>query len=240
MKTISKPSIACYSHRGDKNHYPENTDSAYNKAILTGFTGLELDVVESKDGTIFCSHNHDLERETNGLGYFFEKTAFEIATYYAVNQFSKTRDKIPKLEDVLKKYSEVPNLNIEIKFRKIFDISIALKVARIISECKMGKNILVSSFNPIVLRAIKIINPKIKTGYLIKSLWAILFLSIAGPNYIHPRADILSPGLIAYAQKRKKEINVWTVNTGPAANYIKKYNVAGIITDKKEVCTILT
>jgi glycerophosphoryl diester phosphodiesterase len=104
----------------------------------------------------------------------------------------------------------------------------------------MAENILVSSFNPIVLRIVKVINSKIKTGYLIKSLSAILFLSLARPNYIHPRADILCEGLIAYAKKRRKKLNVWTVNTRPAVNYIIKYNVAGIITDKEEIGAILT
>ena len=240
MKIETKQSIVCYSHRGDKTYYPENTDPAYTKAVLDGFTGLELDVVASKDGTIFCSHNHDLERETNGFGYFFEKTTFEIETYHAVNPVSTRAERIPKLEDILERYSEVPNLNIEIKFRKIFDVSIAIKVARIITKHKMEKNILVSSFNPIVLRIVKVINSKIKTGYLIESLGAILFLSLARPNYIHPRADILCEGLIAYAKKRRKKLNVWTVNTRPAANHIIKYNVAGIITDKEEICATLT
>ena len=240
MNTETKQSIVCYSHRGDKTHYPENTDPAYNRAILDGFTGLELDVVAAKVGIIFCSHNYDLERETNGRGYFFEKTTFEIETYYAVNPVSTTAERIPKLEDILKKYSQVPSLNIEIKFRKIFDIFIAIKVARIITKNKIEKNIIVSSFNPIVLGTIKMINSKIKTGFLIKTLRAILFLSLARPHYIHPRADILCDDLINYANKKGKGLNVWTVNTRPAVNHIIKYNVAGIITDKKEICTILT
>ena len=91
-----------------------------------------------------------------------------------------------------------------------------------------------------MLRIVKAINSKIKTGYLIKSPSAILFLSLARPNYIHPRADILCEGLIAYAKKRRKKLNVWTVNTRPAVNHIIKYNVAGIITDKEEIGAILT
>ena len=78
MKTETKQSIVCYSHRGDKTYYPENTDPAYTKAVLDGFTGLELDVVASKDGTIFCSHNHDLERETNGLDTFLKKPLLKL------------------------------------------------------------------------------------------------------------------------------------------------------------------
>ncbi len=48
---------------------PENTISSYKEAIDAGFDALELDILQTKDGELICSHNFDLERESNGIGW---------------------------------------------------------------------------------------------------------------------------------------------------------------------------
>ena len=62
-----------YGHRGLLNKAPENTRLAYEAAVHAGLGGIGLDVVQTKDGEIICSHNFDLERETNGFGYIYNK-----------------------------------------------------------------------------------------------------------------------------------------------------------------------
>ena len=37
-----------------------------------GFEGIELDVLASKDGIVYCSHNHQLERETKHQDTFIK------------------------------------------------------------------------------------------------------------------------------------------------------------------------
>ena len=51
------------AHRGSKVSAPENTAAAFLEAIDYGFTYLEMDVCQLKDGTVVCSHNFDLERD---------------------------------------------------------------------------------------------------------------------------------------------------------------------------------
>ncbi len=60
------------AHRGLKINYPENSTNAFIDAHKNQYAWIELDVIASKDGQLFCSHNHDLERETNGRGYLNE------------------------------------------------------------------------------------------------------------------------------------------------------------------------
>jgi len=57
------------AHRGLKTNSPENTISSYKEAIDAGFDALELDILQTKDGELICSHNFDLERESNGIGW---------------------------------------------------------------------------------------------------------------------------------------------------------------------------
>ena len=63
----SKPML--FSHRGVTNDYPENTLEAYKESEKRGFNGIELDIISSKDGVLYCSHNHQLEKETDSSGY---------------------------------------------------------------------------------------------------------------------------------------------------------------------------
>ena len=60
------------SHRGVTEKFPENTIEAYKDSIKMGFEGVELDVIASKDSIVYCSHNHELERETKHQGYIHQ------------------------------------------------------------------------------------------------------------------------------------------------------------------------
>ena len=57
------------AHRGITVKSPENTISSYKEAIEAGFNALELDILQTKDEELICSHNFDLERESNGVGW---------------------------------------------------------------------------------------------------------------------------------------------------------------------------
>ena len=68
---ISKPMMI--SHRGATKHFPENTLEAFTAAEELGFEGVELDVIASKDGVLYCSHNYQLGQETSSSGYIHDK-----------------------------------------------------------------------------------------------------------------------------------------------------------------------
>ena len=56
------------SHRGVTKNNPENTIEAFKEAESLGFQGIEVDIIASKDGVLYCSHNHHLDQETNHSG----------------------------------------------------------------------------------------------------------------------------------------------------------------------------
>ena len=67
------------AHRGLHKNEPENTTPAVKKAIKAGFLAVELDTFTSLDKKIICSHNIDLERETEGRGFIDEKKLMIIS-----------------------------------------------------------------------------------------------------------------------------------------------------------------
>ena len=83
------------------NKAPENTRLAYEAAVHAGLGGIELDVVQTKDGEIICSHNFDLERETSGFGYIYNKIWSDLKNLNIVTHRGGEMEQIPRLVDVL-------------------------------------------------------------------------------------------------------------------------------------------
>ncbi len=217
------------------NKGPENTRSAYEAAVHSGLGGIELDVVQSKDGEIICSHNFDLERETNGFGYIYNKRWPDLKKLNIANNRGGEMEQIPTLMDVLDQLPINYIINIEIKTHKLLDISTATKVAKIIQRKNRHKTTLVSSFNPVSLRRVKGIDPEIKTGFLVENRRMIPFTPFSRADYLHPRADVFNNQTMDYCERNRLGTNIWTVNSGPGIAFFRKRDVDGIITDYPEV-----
>ncbi|MBC8344827.1 MAG: hypothetical protein H8E56_01045 [Candidatus Marinimicrobia bacterium] len=224
-----------FGHRGLLNEAPENTQSAYEAAVSAGLPAIELDVVQTKDGEIICSHNFDLERETDGLGYIFNKTWPELKNVNAGVHHGEQREPIPRLIDILRWLPTDYIVNIEIKTHKLFDISTPIKVAKIIQQKNRYKTTIVSSFNPVSLRIVKNIAPKIVTGFLLENVHLLSFMSFSKANFLHPRADVFNNQIMDYCDRHNLGTKIWTVNTGPGMAFLIRRGAGGIITDHPEV-----
>lgn len=87
----AQPGIDLQGHRGARGLMPENTLPGFELAMKLGVTTIELDVVASRDGVIFVSHeralNPDITRDRAGNFLqssgpnFIDLTADEIAQY---------------------------------------------------------------------------------------------------------------------------------------------------------------
>ena len=70
--------VRAFSHRGGRLERDENTAQAFRESWDAGYTGFETDIRMTRDGALFLTHDHTLERTTDGTGVFEEKTAAEI------------------------------------------------------------------------------------------------------------------------------------------------------------------
>ena len=154
------------SHRGYKKKYPENSIEAFNHAEEIGFQWLELDVVSTKDGHVMCSHNFDLERETNGYGYISNINKKDInADIALLSNKNSYKSRLPQLLDVFKKIGSSTKVNIEIKSPRAFDLSTARAVSKVVKHLPLDR-VLISSFNPFVILYFKIFHRSVVTGFL--------------------------------------------------------------------------
>ena len=220
------------AHRGIKIHSPENTISSYQEALQNGFKGIELDVISLKDDTLVCSHNYDLERETDGFGWFYKKDKTELDRVCAgIRTHPQNTQPVPQLEEALSNIPKNIFLNFEIKVRSLFDLSTATTIRRMIQDQKIAHPFMISSFSPLVVAYFRLFCQNVTIGYLVKTpkwIWPINWIH---PDYLHPRADIVNDEVFKMSKNHRLPLNLWTVNNIPAIEWCRKNNVNSVITD---------
>ena len=229
-------------HRGSPNVAPENTIPSLLKALEEGLTALEIDVLCTKDNRVVCSHNHDLERETDGMGYIHEKTYAELTGVDAGVKFPQfSPSPIPLLEDVFDAIPENIILDIEIKSRGALDIKTAKYVAEIIKRRNLSRRVMVSSFHPLVIGRIKWIDRKIPTAYIWENQYVpnILkkprFINLVHPDILHPDVFLMNERLMVFVRRKGLRVHPWTVNNQPSIEWLLKLGVDGIFSDFPEL-----
>lgn len=233
---VEKPMFI--AHRGTPVLAPENTLTAYRSAVENGLKGIELDVISTADGKLVCTHNFDLERESDGLGFIDEISSDYIESVNTgIYTHPDNTVKMPFLTEAVKIIPKDIVINIEIKTNKIFDLKTVLVLIKMVRNNEIPHKLIVSSFNPITLCIFKLMCPSVPTGFLLDEENIHLFwcINLIHPNYFHPAAEIITPRLVEYSRKKNMKINTWTVNTKSAAEWLKELGVNGIITNYPNV-----
>lgn len=143
------------AHRGFSAIAPENTISAFEKAIEAGANMLEMDVVMTGDDHVIVFHDYRLGRTTKGRGLVKRKSLNEIKSLDAGSWFnSKYREeRVPLLDEVLEMTKGRVRLNIEMKPRRHDAASVLPdKCERIVNRHRMNDEVIFSSFNLEALR----------------------------------------------------------------------------------------
>ena len=230
-----------FGHRGDRNKFPENTIASFHSAIKRGLKAIELDVMLTKDKKLICSHNFDLEQETTGTGFVDETTYHDLSMIKTGKQFEKAKQQpIPLLTEAINSLPKDILINIEIKTIKIFDFKAAKMVVRLIKANKIPQKIIVSSFNPFVVRLVKILSKSTPTGYIFEERKYFKGVYIARPDCLNPDLELLSEKDFHFCRKRNMRINVWTVNSIEYRNMLIDKNLDGIITDNPRLAQFST
>lgn len=230
----SGPGFELISHRGLSFEWPENTLESFLCAVGKGFKWVEMDVICTKDGTLVCAHNYDLEKETDIYGYIHQVNLNKVKmAYTGVNKDYPIGCRVPTLVEVLEKLPEDIGINIEIKTCSVFDFRGARALKKVLKKYK-SRNVIVSSFNPLSLLIFKAQIGAAPIGLLLESekyFWAVNWLQ---PTFLHVRADMINDRLLKFTKQKGMGIIAWTVNNREAIKYCFNNEIRGVITDWKE------
>lgn len=205
MATVP-PSPLVVAHRGDLEHYPENTLAAFESAITRGADVIELDVFLSKDHELVVHHDHTLERTTNGTGYVGDLTLSELKRLDAGSWFSErfTGECIPTLGEVLELGKGWVRFELELRTpTRPFLNRLLAELARHGVE---GDVELTSPHLPL-LAAVRAIDMRVRTGLFVLPFpdWLPLavgqqhvcdYLTLLGANVAHLPASLLERAFV--------------------------------------------
>lgn len=159
------------AHRGFSGAAPENTLSAFRKAIEVGADMFELDVLLSSDGHVVVIHDDTLERTTNGEGRVVDHTLEELTSLDAGAWFSEefAGERIPTLEQALRLARGRILVNVEIKTEAVTDDAkggIVEKTLTLVDALDMKGQVVISSFDPRALAHARELDPEARTASL--------------------------------------------------------------------------
>lgn len=229
-------------HRGASAIAPENTLSAFERAFRDGADGIELDVTLSKEGVPVVIHDDTLPRTTGTDGWVWSKSIFELKALDAGSWFgtSFANERIPTLAETLDLVRGKGIVNVEIKSSRQADRhggppprELARAVVAVVDAHADPDAIVVSSFDPRVLRHVSRRAPRLKRGFLRSHRqfrWWWPFAAWARPDYFHP--DVPLAAAAARWIGGWDKVLVWTVDAAMEQERLAALGVRAIITNR--------
>ncbi len=208
----------------------ENSLEAFREARRRGAECCECDVQLSADHVPVIFHDMDLERIAARRDRVDSLTAAELGT----------AARIPTLAELLSDPAVPPLLNIEIKSSRVKD-PVTQAVVKVIRECKAENRVLISSFNPFVIRKLQKLLPEVPRALLVtsyrhpKNKWYLrrIFLGpLLRVQMLNLDERMLTPAVIRFWKKKKMPLAAWTVNDATRARELLSHHVDSIISDR--------
>ena len=224
------PPVKVTAHRGHSSVAPENTISAVRKAIESGADYAEVDVLLTSDGVAVLLHDSDLkrvagdERKIDDIS-FDELQKLDVGSWFGPDFVG---ERVPTLEEVINLAKGKIKLNIELKVYGT-DSRLIPEVARLVRDKDFESECIVTTFDYDSLLEAKRLNPRLKTGLIIAH--ALGDISKLDVDLFSVRANWLSDQVLRQAQRKGKEVHVWTVNNAAEMLSFMKRGVDNIITD---------
>ncbi len=222
------------AHRGASAHAPENTMSAFRRAVELGARFIETDLHLSRDARFVAIHDPTLERTTNGSGRVHEFSLAELRQLDAGAWFDRefARERIPVLEEILdfaRKADIV--LYLEIKYDSAWRMHHSL-LSSLRKEHDLARTVILS-FDAATLEGLRRLDAMLMTGLLLEEQPPdpIQIALDCGARQLCPRADLLTSELIGKIHRVDLQVATWTVNQAEQMRAAIAVGVDGIMTD---------
>lgn len=220
-----------FGHRGASAYAPQNTLPAFELALEQGAAGIELDVHLSADGYPVVIHDFTVDHTTNGRGLVQSMPLAQLKMLDAGGWFDPkfAGTSIPTLDEVFDAVGQKLLINVEIKADTE---GIEQVVADKLVEFKMQERVIISSFNPEILRRFRTVMPEVAIGYLYMPGDAGVVFPVEA---LHPYHEMINEDYMALAAAQGVRVNTWTVNDPARAVELKRLGVNAIISDNPDV-----
>jgi glycerophosphoryl diester phosphodiesterase len=244
----SRPLIL--GHRGASAVAPENTLTAFSRAIRDGADGIEFDVRLSRDHVPVVIHDASLKRTGLMDRLVSELSAGELVKVDVGHWFTghtQTRapsfagEKLPTLAQVFDLFSSnTCALYIEMKCDAGEGAALAAQVVRLSHDSGMAKRVVLESFDLGAIAEVKRIDPRIRTAALFEprlsrplaTVHRLKMVELAlgvGADEIALHHTLARPRLVEKGRREGLEIVVWTVDDSEWITRARMLSVKALI-----------
>ena len=228
-------------HRGAAGRAPENTLTGFRKAKTLGCSAVEFDVRLTADGALILCHDPDLDRTTTGQGRISAQSLAAIRDTDAGLRFDPAfaGERVPTLDEALLLAAELELAsNIEIKADRGREYATAAAVADTLIRLRgrVGP-MLVTSFLPHAVAALRVLAPEIPRGILFRLVprnWAdaALRLGCVAIGADHRR---LQARRVAAIRGAGYPLLAFTVNSPARARLLFAWGVTSVFSDIPDI-----
>lgn len=186
------------AHRGFHQSCPENTLSAFQAALDIGADGIELDVHFTKDNQAVVAHDSWISVPDPIRSGVSRKIRIKTLTFEDLQAVSARTmgEAIPALQVVLETFiDKFKWINVELKQQRYFMENIRLvEIGQGVLKEFPLESIILSSFHPYIVRAMKDWRSDLRTGFLfqprtvVSPFWQTC-LNYTRADFFHPRYD---------------------------------------------------
>lgn len=232
MLEIAPPRFGLIGHRGAQDFYPENTIESCLAALDFGLTWIEIDLQLTACGHWVVFHDPTLERTSNGEGLVCHQDLAALSKLRVDGTYA-----IPTLPTLLQAITPYPvTINLELKVTPAQHTDALKAIQHTIDTWPLAQLPYFSSFDHVILDAIRLRWPHLPIGYLTDHPDASLIEKVrVMPNTsLNCHAITLSPAIV---QTLSKHISIlaYTVNDIAFAHALLEAGVFGIFTDETKM-----
>jgi glycerophosphoryl diester phosphodiesterase len=247
------------AHRGGSHLAPQNTLAAFRNALTLPIDAIECDVHMSCDGHPIVFHDYTVDKITDGHGNILDLDFAYLRSLNAAAHFPggwPEPQQIPTLREVLDLAKGRVQVYIEIKPSKRDNKygSYPHIVETVIDEVRatgMLDQVLIMSFDWMVLPLTKSIEPTLPTGALVSNdVWnsgqehafdlLIGQATALGCNWINMDRRLFTPVMPDIAHQHGFKFGVWTANTPRILKRLAALGVDSLTSDRPDLFTIFS
>jgi glycerophosphoryl diester phosphodiesterase len=247
------------AHRGGAQLAPENTFAAFLNALTLPIDAIELDVHLSRDGHLVVFHDNLVHKRTNGHGNMLDLDLAYLRRLDAAARHPggwPEPQQIPTLSEVLELAKGRVQVYIEIKTSKRGRTYepypyIAEKVVEMIRLAGMLDQVLLISFDWMILPVIKSLEPTIETGMIVSNKELnprtsdgiqnlIEKTEENGCQWINMDYKLFTTEILQTVHTHGLKLGLWTVNAEADILHFAAAGVDSLTSDRPDLFSVLT
>jgi glycerophosphoryl diester phosphodiesterase len=157
-----------FAHRGFGDHAPDNSLYAVERALEAGMDGVDVDGQLTRDGEVVIFHDLSVDRLTSDTGRVQQKTLKEMLALELGPKFDPPMRGAPvrTFEDFVRSVKGRGILMVELKVPGLKSTGMEQRAVDIIRKHAAHRDVVLSSFNPVVLYRLKQLDPQVRTALI--------------------------------------------------------------------------